>query len=195
MLDPEMRRAIRHEIKQQMNVILNCVLQDSTTEDQVIDQVYPGAPPMQSRPIVHPYGLVSRAPAGTIGVTARVGEHMGARMILGCRDSARADMELAEGDVRLYDAFGNSLCLDSVGLKLGSPEADNPVPLGNETKELLTAIVDAIIAGTLVLTSSPGFPTSPNPTVVATFTELKTRLLTTGATNILATKIFAEKGT
>lgn len=194
MLTPEVRKAIRQEIRQYMSIILNCSLQASTNEDQEIEQCYPGGPLTEKRPVVHPYGFVSRAPAGTLGVTARVGEHPGARIILGCRDSNRADIDLDEGSVCLYDANGNQLTLDSVGVHLGSSEADNPVPLGNETKELLSAIVDAIITGDLVLTSSPGFPTSPNPTTVATFTELKSRLLDTAATNMLASKIFVEKG-
>ena len=109
MIDPEMKQAIRNEIKQQMNVILNCVLRSSTNETQEIEQIYPGAPLLDKRPVMHPYGLVSRAPAGKIGVTARLGEHIGSRIIVGVRDVNRADMPLEEGDTCLYDEQGNKI--------------------------------------------------------------------------------------
>lgn len=194
MLSPEIKKAIRQEIKQQMNVILNCVLQESTTEDQEIDQVYPGATLLEKRPVVHPYGLVSRAPKGTIGVTARVGEHIGSRLILGCRDTERADIDLNEGDVCLYDANGNQIELNAQGVHLGSSEADNPIPLGNETLALFSAICDTFITAALGISTAPGNPITPNPAVVAQFTALKLQYITNTATNILAQKVFAEKG-
>ncbi len=194
MLTPEIKRLIRHEIKQQMNVILNCILQESTTEEQEIDQVYPGAALLDKRPVVHPYGLVSRAPKGTIGVTARVGEHIGSRIILGCRDSERANIDLDEGDVCLYDANGNQIELNAQGVHLGSSEADNPIPLGNETLALFSAICDTFITEPLGITTSPGSLITPNPTVVAKYTALKLQYITNTATNILAQKVFAEKG-
>lgn len=194
MIDPEMRQAIKQEIKQQMNVILNCVLRDSTTETQEIEQVYPGAPLLDKRPVMHPYGLVSRAPAGKIGVTARLGEHIGSRIILGVRDENRADMALNEGDTCLYDEHGNRIALNSTGTHIGSLEADNPAVLGDELLELLTFLMTRLIAGDLFLSTSPDSPTGPNPTYTAALTELKTRLIDTDATNILCKKIFLEKG-
>lgn len=195
MIDPELKRAIKNEIMQQMNVVLNCILKSSDTESQEIEQVYPGAPLLDKRPVIHPYGLVSRAPAGKLGVTARVGEHTGARIIIGVRDENRAGFDfINEGDVCLYDENGNKILLNASGIHIGSENAENPAVLGTEIKELLALIMTRLIAGDLFLSSSPGSPTAPNPAYTTALTEAKTRLLDTEETNILSKKTFLEKG-
>jgi len=194
MLDAEIRREIRREIKNHLNIILNCQLGESTTEDQEIEQVFPGAPKLNKRPIVHPYGFVSRAPKGKLGVSAQVGEHIGARIILGVRDDARADMSfLEDGEACLYSENGEKIVLRNDRTQLGSENADNPVVLGNEIKDLLSQLIAILKAGTICLTTTPGNPTAPNPTVVVQLTNLEATYLTSAATNILSQHVFAER--
>jgi hypothetical protein len=192
MLSPDIKREIRREIRTYINIIMNCNLGESTTEDQEIDQVFPNAPKMDKRPVVHPFGLVSRAPQGKLAVTAQVGEHPAARIILGVRDLNRKDIVLDEGEVCLYNEFGQKIYLKKDKIELGA-NATNPAVLGNELKDLLSQLIGIMKAGTLVLSTSPGNPTAPNPPIVTQLTTLETNLLNTAATNILSQETFLER--
>jgi len=196
MLDAEMIRLIRAEIRVQIASIGHAIVRSSdtsTTETQALEQNYPGSPKMLPRPVAHPYGFASRAPDGTIAVTGRVGEHPGAIVTLGHRDAARADMDLLEGESSLYSQNLHGTWARSDKTQVGSPTADNPLVLGTEVLELLTAIVDTLIAGTGGLTTSPGSPTAPNPTIVTQFNELKSRLISAADTNILSKTVFTTR--
>ncbi len=195
-LDPEILRAIRREIRTHMFLIGHAVNRagGETPEEQALAENYPGGPEMAPRPVAHPYGFCSVAPAATLAVTARIGEHPGATLTLAHRDARRATMPLAEGDATLYDAAGQAVgCVDGNRTVLGSLTADNPVVLGTEVKALLEAILDILIAGTSTLTTSPGNPTAPNPPVATQLQALKSQYCTTEATNILSQHVFAER--
>ena len=194
MLDPEVKREIRREIRNAINIILNCQLGESTTEDQEIEQVYPGAAKLNKRPVVHPFGFVSRAPKGKLGVTAQVGDHPGARIIIGTRDAARADMSfLEEGEGCLYSVAGEKIVMRKDKTQLGSENAANPVVLGTEIADLLTQLIAILKAGTMCLSTAPGSPTAPNPPIVLQLTNLEATYLTSAATNILSQHVFAER--
>ena len=100
--------------------------------------------------------------------------------------SSDADIKLARlGE----DATENAVC----GVKLTQYLTD--------IHTQLAAILDILIAGTHVLTTTPGNPTAPNPTQAALFTNIKAALaalkttnIDTDASNILAQKIFIDKG-
>ena len=192
-LTPEMMLAVRREVRNHLNIILNCTLGASTNEDQEIVEPVPGGPRMPKRPVVHPYGFVSRAPEGKIGVTGRVGEHPGAQVILGVRDSGRAAIALDEGEAALYNEFGQIIRLKKDLIELGDGAAD-PAVLGTELKELLVIIVDMLIGGLHTLTTSPGNPTAPNPAKALELTNAKLKYLTTAATNILSQETFLQRG-
>jgi len=79
---------VRKEIERQLNVILSGQAGANTsTENETIDNLYPGMPSIESRPVMHPYGFVSRAPRKTISVTGKQGAGPQNRMTLGHRDS------------------------------------------------------------------------------------------------------------
>lgn len=106
-MDAETIRFVRQEVQRQLNVILSGESGDnSDIENETIDNLYPGTPSIASRPVMHPYGLASRAPAGTIQVTAKQGADPSNRMVLGHRDSNRSGLDLDEGEVVLYGADG-----------------------------------------------------------------------------------------
>lgn len=107
MITPEITRFIREEVKKQLNVILAGEAGDnSSIETETINNLYPGSPQISDRPVMHPYGLASRAPAGTISVTAKHGADAHNRMVIGHRDFARKQLSLDEGEVVLYGAEG-----------------------------------------------------------------------------------------
>lgn len=194
MLTPEVIRAVRMEVRNYINVIMNSVLGESTTEDQEIEQYVPGAAKMPSRPVAHPYGLCSRAPAGKIGVTARLGDHPGALILLGVRDNNRSNLALQEGEVCLYNEFGQAIYLKDGQIQVGSNTADEPAVLGNVIAEFLDSLLTKLEAGNMFLSTSPGNPTAPNPTIVAELEALRSQYLTTPATNILSQEIYVERG-
>lgn len=130
MIDGEILTFIRNEIKKQVNIILSgqAGSNDQFTED--IQNLYPGTPTLASRPIMHPYGLVSRAPANTIQVTARQGENPGNRLVLGHRDANRPS--LAQGETLLYNQYGQTIFLENGKIHIGKRASSDPVPLGTE---------------------------------------------------------------
>ena len=192
-LTPEMLLAVRREVKNHLNVILNATVGASTNEDAEIVQPVPGGPRTAKRPVVHPYGFVSRAPEGKIAVTGRVGEHPGAQVILGHRDSGRTALDLLEGEVALYNEFGQAILLKDGLINLGA-DADDPAVLGTELKELLVIILDILIAGQHTITTSPGTVTAPNPAKALELTNAKLKYLTTATTNILSQETFLQRG-
>lgn len=103
-MDAELTRFIREEIKRQMDVILSG---SSGENDKVVNEdisnMYPGMPTILSRPVMHPYGYVSRAPANTIQVTGKQGEHVGNRVVLGHRDGDRPT-DLKQGESGMYSS-------------------------------------------------------------------------------------------
>jgi phage gp45-like len=209
MMTPEVLREIRREVRNQLSVILNAKLGESTTEDQEIIEPVPGGPTMAKRPVVHPYGLVSRAPQGKLGVTGRVGEHPGARVILGVRDVNRADIELEEGELCLYDETGNKIFLKKEKvtidaekdvlikskntIKLGDDSSDEPAVLGKVLLELLGKIIDEFVTCQFGLTTSPGNLTAPNPALVAKANLWKTQYISTTSTDILSQETFVRR--
>lgn len=186
--ESQVRYLIREEINKALNVILHGVTGNSTKETEDIEQLFPDMPTITSRPVMHPYGLVSRAPKGTISVVARIGEHFGNRQVIGHRDKDRPDLE--SGEVVLYDENGHRIQLKKDKIQIGSGSSSNPLCLGDETKKALSDILQALIAHTHV-TSAPGAPTSP-PINAAQFTAVKASPV--DDEKMLSDLVFTEKG-
>jgi phage gp45-like len=187
MIDPALLTAIRREIAKQVNIVLSGLSgsNDSLTED--INAIYPGAPTFQGRPIMHPYGLVSRSPTGTLQVTARVGDHPGARMVLGHRDADRPSVN--QGEVQLYNQFGQAIYLKDGEIHIGKPTSSDPVPLGTELSAFLTSFITLFENHSH--TGNLGFPTPLDPGDMASAANLKANNLDNKA--ILSDYIFVEK--
>ncbi len=103
---------IRREIATQLQIILSGATAATQVNDVVgtesIDHSPPGMPTIEGRPLAHPYGMVSRAPVGTVQVVAQQGNYPGNRIVLLHRDKNRPSLN-AEGEVMLYDKFGNQV--------------------------------------------------------------------------------------
>ncbi len=142
MMDAETIRFVKEEIKRQLNIILNSASGANTSQTETIDSLYPGMPGIDDRPVMHPFGFVSRATQGTISVTARVGADIQNRMTLGHRDKMRPDVE--EGEVMLYNSTDDKIYVShgkiisttphwvekSDLIHIGSEDAKEPFVLG-----------------------------------------------------------------
>lgn len=155
MMDSSALKFIREEIQRQINVILSgsSGANDQFSED--ISEMFPGMPTITKRPVMHPYGLASRAPSGTLQVVARQGEHFGNRLILGHRDANRPSM--SQGETVLYNQYGQQIYLENGKIHIGKKTSSNPTVLGNELKDLLTLILNHIMDHTHL--GNLGYPT------------------------------------
>jgi phage gp45-like len=111
-MDADTVRFVREEIKRQLSAILSGQAGDnSDVETETIDNLFPGSPSIEKRPVMHPYGFASRAPQGTISVTARQGNDPSNRVVLGHRDSLRSGLpeDLGAGDSVIYASDGKTV--------------------------------------------------------------------------------------
>lgn len=186
MIDANDRAWISREIARQVSIIMHgrtaATQIDDAPSTESVDDCPPGAPTIKGRPVMHPYGLASRAKKDTIAVVARVGEHPSNKMIIGHRDKDRPELE-NEGDVALYDAHGNVLMLKnenpyidtgdrafSVGGKdLGDDLKGAIAKLVKDELQKITAKMDtnSTIFNTMVLPSGMG-PVGPPPSSMQT---------------------------
>lgn len=170
------------QIEQLVNQMVSIVLSGQTNETQIdgiagtesIEGMFPGSPGIAARPLAHPYGLVSRAPKGTVQVTARQGEHPANRIVLAHRDINRPVLD-APGDVWLYDAHGNAIKLvdgkvvvKSNAIELGEGATKGVAREGDSTTidaSTSNPLVQFVATVTTVLNGlAPGSLPTPPPT-------------------------------
>lgn len=120
MISPHEWKQITRLVHQMANVILSgkTAGTDGVKALESIETPYPGHPTIDDRPVAHPYGMVSRAVKGTVQVTARQGDHPANRLVLMHRDKDRPTLE-NEGEVMLYDAFGNRVHMRDHNVDIG----------------------------------------------------------------------------
>lgn len=172
---------VRREIALMASIIMHGQTAATQSGDQAstedTDNCPPGAPTIEGRGVMHPYGFASRAKKGTISVVARVGNHPANKLIIGHRDKERPALE-NDGDVCLYDQHGNVLMLKdekpyidtgdrefSVGGKdLPDSKLGALAALCKQELEALRATINAnkAIYGAMILPSGMG-PVGPPP--------------------------------
>ncbi len=170
---------LRREIATQMMVILSgntaATQIDNVVGTESINNSPPGMPTIESRPVAHPYGMVSRAPKDTVQVVARQGDHPGNRIVLLHRDKDRPSLNAA-GEVMMYDGFGNQVWMKDGKIVV---KLDGTMELGDgATKEAarktdevtITITPDDVLTMALVGASGPVTASSP-VTVTGTITQ------------------------
>ena len=182
MLDAETRRYISNEIRKQLQVITagETVKNDTHTED--IGSLFPGMPTVTGRPLMHQYGVSSRAPVGTKSVTAKVGDHPGAAITLGHRDKDKPNVE--EGETKVYSVGKFTLYVAKDSIKFGKDSDFEVVPVGETLKDFLVSLIELIVQHTHL--GNLGYPTGV-PQNSADFTQLQ-------ANNLDNEKILAKDG-
>ena len=132
--------------------------------------------------------------SGTVSEANTIRKHSlsDAFCVPGCfEDAANLTLEQSDETKIVIQNGTSKLTLSSTGeIRIGKAgsEASNPVVLGNEIKEKLEAILDILISGDHVLTTSPGNPAAPNPARAVEFTQIKNELV-----QILSTKHFTDE--
>lgn len=167
-MDGEAIRFIREEVRKQVNIILNGQAGNNDQFSEDINNLYPGCPTIPLRPVMHPYGFGSRAPTGTLQITARNGEHPGNRLILGHRDANRPTLNA--GETILYNQFGQQIYLEDGKIHIGSKAAANPISLGDIVKKAMSDWLTEDIKQTHL--GNLGFLTGP-PTNAAKYAAIK----------------------
>ena len=146
-MDGETIKFIRQEIAKQVNIILSGVAGTNTQFVEDISNLYPGMPTITERPVMHPFGISSRAPSGTLQVTARQGDHPANRIVLGHRDSARPSPAQA-GETILYDANGHVVYLSQSKMQFGSMSSASNMVLGDILQTFLENLLNYILTHT-----------------------------------------------
>jgi len=169
---------IRTEVGKQVTAILTGQSKDADDKGREgIDKLYSAMTTIPARPVMHPYGLKSRAKDGVTSIVAVQGAHAGNRIIIGHRDPDAPKLE-NKGDVVLYDGHGNVLMLrdtdpyiDTGDRKFSVGGKDLPdsllgaiAALVKQELEKLKATIDgnATIFNAMVLPSAMG-PVGPPP--------------------------------
>lgn len=184
MIDPDVRKFLRDEIRKHLNIILTGQSGANTEEIESINNMFPGMPEIENRPVSHPYGYASRAKKGTTQVNARMGEHVGNRIVIGHRDGGRPK-DLAEGESVIYSSGGLKVYMRNGKIQIGSSTSADPIVLYNELKTLMESILTHIMAHTHI--GNMGFETS-QPLNNTDFTADKGNIPT-----IASAKVFSEK--
>lgn len=169
MMDAEIQRFIREQIKQQLNIILSGAAGDNDSMTETIDTLFPGMPGITGRPVMHPFGFVSRATPGTISVTAKVGADIQNRMTLGHRDKGRPT-DLLAGETCVYSTSGYRLVWKEGSLMIGKGDDLEEAVMGETLNDFLTQLIELIVDHTH---ASPGSP----PTNEEDFIQLQTDFL------------------
>lgn len=174
----EIKRIIRDEIRIALQVIASGEAGDNsalTSED--INQLFPGLPPVVGRPIMRPYGFMSRAPLGTISVTAQQGEHPGNKVTLGHRDDDVPSVN--EGETKIYEVDGHTIYLSNTAIMLGKNGGTfYTAVLGEALATLINSLITAILNHTHPFLYNAGSTPTTGATQVlsqaSSFNSLKT---------------------
>jgi phage gp45-like len=166
MTDSETLRFIRQEIQRQLNIVLFGQAKGADGESESIENLYPGMPTVEKRPVAHPYGLVSRAPDGTLSINVRTGDHVGNRTVIGHRDKDRPK-PAAAGETILYSKGGYRIAVQNGQVMIGKGEDLEPLVVGDSLTSLLEDLLDLLAQHTH---AAPGAP----PTEAPQFLQMKT---------------------
>lgn len=187
--ESQIRRLIREEVAQQLNVILNAAAGSNDSQTETISALFPGSPEIPGRPVMHPYGFVSRATQGTISVIAKVGASIQNRMTLGHRDSKRPSLQVGEAAVYSKGGFtarvenekvivgeiaGYQVQMTKSQILLGKGGTLEPAIMGTTAVDFFKALIELIIAHTHM--GNLGIQTPP-PLNIADFVQLKAQQL------------------
>jgi hypothetical protein len=173
MTDSDIRKFIRDEIDRKVNVILHGDSGSNTKEAEDIQNLYPGQPTITSRPVMHPFGFVSRAVAGTIQVIGRIGAHTGNRFVLGHRDKNRPD-GLEEGECAIYSLGTYEVRIFNTKVQVGKGGTFETLVVGETLRDFLKEFIQIYVAHKHI--GNLGFYTTV-PDNQAQATQLKTNNL------------------
>lgn len=158
MIDADIKKFIREEIRRQVMVILPGSSGENDQQSETISQMYPGMADQPARPVMHPYGFVSRAAQGTIQVVGRNGDHPANRMVLGHRDKNRPS-DLSSGESAVYSFGKYQVRVKNELLEIGKDGDFEPMVMGETLRDFLIEFINLYLAHSHV-TTAPGYLTT-----------------------------------
>jgi len=168
MSESEMIRFIRQVIREEFapiamaQIISNADQMRTTFQRTSSDSQFPNARNIQ------PFGFSSRAPVGTDALSVPIGNNPTHVNVVGHFDANRP--AVSDGEVMIYNEFGQQVYLKDGSVHLGISTAAHPVPLGDVLKTALDNLLIAILAHTHV--GNIGYPTG-TPINAADFESIK----------------------
>lgn len=160
----EVRLLVKEELERMLNVLLTGSSQNSNGVVEDVVSMMQSTVAQTGRPIMRPYGMISRAPKGTGSVVGRIGTHAGNRFVMGHLDGNSPTLS-NEGDVMLYAANGEQILLSGGNIKVGTGPGAAAARNGDSV-ELQTG---ATLVGTIV--NSPPGPILSGQAVTLTLTS------------------------
>lgn len=170
-----LERMIIQIVEQRLQILTSGSAGANGLTSETIDNLFAGSPSIPDRPIMRPFGFVSRAPKGTISVVGQQGHHPGNRLVLGHRDNPQ--LSIAEGETALYSIGGYRTIIQNGQLLVGKGDVLEPVVMGTTANDFLIALLNLLIAHTHI--GNLGAPTSA-PQNAQAFTDLRTQNLDNG---------------
>ena len=174
---------IRQIIRQELAPILMGVVVSNESEARSTIKRFPNESPRKNIRSVLPYGLATKAPAGTQAFIIPAGGDQTNQNLVGHFDEKRPPV--ADGEVALYDAYGHVLYLSNGKIQLGSEASDENMVLGKVLKTFLSELLQDIATHT-----HPGIGSPPSNS--ADFISLKASPV--DDSKILSDVSFTEKG-
>lgn len=189
-----LHQEVREIVRQELAHALMATVKDTDTAYRATATRFPSDPGVNRLRMIQQFGLASRAPDGMESVTMPVGGDPTHLILLGQNDTDRPG--LSKGEAALYGSDGQLVFLKLGGsVLLGSKSAAEPAVLGNVLKSFLGAVLDQFLNAPQIGIDSFSLPVFLDPGIRAGLTLLKTQYLTNTSTNIVAKKIFVERGT
>jgi phage gp45-like len=189
-LIPLIKQTIKQEIAQIMmaNVITN------TDQNRSTLKRFPSDSPFGNVRNIQPFGLASRAPAGTQCLLIPSAGDVTQLNMVGHFDTNRPT--ISDGESILYGADGQVVFMKAGGtIHQGTKAASSPVVLGDVLKTTLTNILEAILNNSEELGfDSFGLPVFLNPAIKVLLKLELDNHINDATQNILGQKNFVDRG-
>jgi len=183
----EIIRLIRQVIKQELAPILMGSVVSNESSSRSTIQRFATESPIGNLRSIQPYGVSSRAPAGTQGLIVPVRSDPTHLNLVGHFDEGKPTTN--DGETILYDAYGHVIYLSQTKMQFGSKSSAQNMVLGQIFKTAFAkALLDQLQLETH--TGNLGYPTSV-PNNAAQYLEIENSPIDDNA--ILSDKAFTEK--
>lgn len=186
---------IRQIIRQELTSILMGKITANANQNRSSARRFQTDGQMNNLRNIQPYGISSRAPAGTQCLVVPIGGDASHMNVVGHFDESRPS--LSDGESILYGADGQVIYMKNGGtIHQGSKGAAEPVVLGQTNLDFMGQFLDALTtqSDTRIGYDSFGLEVFLDPQILETLLELKEKYITDPSTNIVGQKNFVERG-
>lgn len=188
----ELPGLVRQIVREEFAPILMGILKDSTDKYRATIQRFPSEVPIDNQRIIQPFGLSSRPTDGMETLVTPLAGDPTHLITNGQNDINRPKTE--KGESILYGADGQVIFMKNGGtIHQGSKAANEAAVLGYVLQEFLRNILDAFLGANNIGECAVG-EVFLAPEIRTLFEQYKIKYVNDASTNILAQKIFVERG-